>query len=228
MSRRVGCDLAASTGVHDGAGLIKQLLAGARAVQVVSTFYRNGRGACGGDARRAGTWMDRHGYKTIADFRGKMSQAESEDPAVYERVQFMKHYSGDWTAGTDDGWRRDIDLCHRRHGPRGARRRIRLCRCAARLLRPPHRLLLDEHRRAVQRLQDELHLPHRVPAGVLGPGDGGALPGGGERAPLLPQILAKKNLGMYAGRAEKLGVQLLEVRQAHLGTDGGVNLVRRS
>ena len=28
MSRRVGCDIAASTGVHDGAGLIKMLLAG--------------------------------------------------------------------------------------------------------------------------------------------------------------------------------------------------------
>ena len=37
--------------------------------------------------------MDRHGYTAIADFRGSMSQAESEDPAVYERVQFMKHYA---------------------------------------------------------------------------------------------------------------------------------------
>ena len=36
--------------------------------------------------------MDRHGYKAIADFRGKMSQAESEDPASYERVQFMKQF----------------------------------------------------------------------------------------------------------------------------------------
>jgi uncharacterized FAD-dependent dehydrogenase len=45
-------------------------------------------------------------------------------------------------------------------------------------------------------------------------------------ARLLPEILAKKNLGIYAGRAEKLGVKLLEVRQAHLGTDGGVKLVR--
>ena len=43
MSRRVGCDLAASTGMHDGAGLIKQLLAGAKAVQSVSAFYRMAR-----------------------------------------------------------------------------------------------------------------------------------------------------------------------------------------
>jgi uncharacterized FAD-dependent dehydrogenase len=44
-------------------------------------------------------------------------------------------------------------------------------------------------------------------------------------AHLKPRILPKKNLRMYAHRAEKLGVQLLEVRQSHLGTDGGVNLV---
>jgi dihydroorotate dehydrogenase (fumarate) len=37
-------------------------------------------------------WMDRHGYKRLADFAGRLSQAESGDPAVYERVQFMRHY----------------------------------------------------------------------------------------------------------------------------------------
>jgi dihydroorotate dehydrogenase (fumarate) len=92
MSRRVGCELAASTGVHDGAGLIKQLLAGAKAVQVVSALYRNGPGTLSQMLTELGDWMDRRGYKAIADFRGKMSQEESEDPAAYERVQFMKHF----------------------------------------------------------------------------------------------------------------------------------------
>jgi uncharacterized FAD-dependent dehydrogenase len=46
-------------------------------------------------------------------------------------------------------------------------------------------------------------------------------------ARLRPEILPKKNLGVYVRRAEKLGVRLLEVRQSHLGTDGGVKLVRR-
>ena len=35
MSQRAQCDLAASTGIHAGEGVIKQLLAGANAVQVV-------------------------------------------------------------------------------------------------------------------------------------------------------------------------------------------------
>ena len=92
MARRVGCDLAASSGIHDGAGLIKQLLAGAKAVQVVSSLYRNGAGHAGAMVRELTDWMGRHGYRAIGDFRGKMSQAESEDPAAYERVQFMKHF----------------------------------------------------------------------------------------------------------------------------------------
>ena len=45
-------------------------------------------------------------------------------------------------------------------------------------------------------------------------------------ARLEPEILPTQNIGVYARRAEKLGVQLLEVRQSHLGTDGGVALAR--
>ena len=45
-------------------------------------------------------------------------------------------------------------------------------------------------------------------------------------AHLRPEILPKKNLAVYEGRAEKLGVKLLAIRQSHLGTDGGVSLVR--
>jgi len=94
MSRRVGCDLAGSTGVHDGAGLIKMLLAGAKAVQAASAFYKNGAARAGVMLNELSGWMDRHGFKAIADFRGNLSQAESVNPGVYERVQYMKHYAG--------------------------------------------------------------------------------------------------------------------------------------
>ena len=92
MARRVGCDLAASTGVHDAVAMIKCLLAGARAVQVASVLYRKGPGCAAVMLGELAAWMDSHGYRALADFRGRMSQAESEDPAVFERVQFMKHY----------------------------------------------------------------------------------------------------------------------------------------
>ncbi|MGA2547891.1 MAG: pyridine nucleotide-disulfide oxidoreductase [Rectinemataceae bacterium] len=44
---------------------------------------------------------------------------------------------------------------------------------------------------------------------------------------LEPRILEKRNLSVYARRAEKIGVSLIEIRQSHLGTDGGLELIRR-
>jgi hypothetical protein len=43
---------------------------------------------------------------------------------------------------------------------------------------------------------------------------------------LSPRIMEKKNVGVYRHRAEKLGVSLLEIRQSHLGTDGGLELIK--
>jgi dihydroorotate dehydrogenase (fumarate) len=92
MSGRVKCDLAASTGVHDGKAAIKQLLAGAKAVQVVSALYKKGKGHIQTMLTDMEAWMNRKGYKNIRQFRGKMSQKKSTNPAVYERMQFMKTF----------------------------------------------------------------------------------------------------------------------------------------
>jgi len=43
---------------------------------------------------------------------------------------------------------------------------------------------------------------------------------------LAPTILEKKNVDVYFKRAEKLGVCLLSIRQSHLGTDGGLELIK--
>ncbi|MCX7023303.1 MAG: pyridine nucleotide-disulfide oxidoreductase [Spirochaetes bacterium] len=43
---------------------------------------------------------------------------------------------------------------------------------------------------------------------------------------LKPPIMDRKNVSVYARRAEKIGVRLLEIRQAHLGTDGGLALIK--
>jgi dihydroorotate dehydrogenase (fumarate) len=94
MAERVNCDLAASTGVHDGTAVLKQLLAGATAVQVVSAFYQNGKGILGEMLDTLKGWMEMKGFERLSDFRGKMSQSKSDNPAAYERVQFMKYFGG--------------------------------------------------------------------------------------------------------------------------------------
>jgi dihydroorotate dehydrogenase (fumarate) len=92
MSQKVRCDLAASTGIHDGKAVIKQLLAGAKAVQIVSTLYRNGTECIQQMLAELETWMTKHGFETIDQFRGMMSQEAGEDSGLYERVQFMKYF----------------------------------------------------------------------------------------------------------------------------------------
>lgn len=94
MSNRVDCDLAASTGVHTPEGLIKQILAGADAVQVVSALYHNGIDHISTLLNGLRAWMEQNEYSSVADFKGRLSQAKSMNPAAYERVQFMKHFSG--------------------------------------------------------------------------------------------------------------------------------------
>ena len=44
---------------------------------------------------------------------------------------------------------------------------------------------------------------------------------------LAPSILERRGVDVYARRAERLGARLLEIRQAHLGTDGGLALIKR-
>jgi dihydroorotate dehydrogenase (fumarate) len=94
LAGRVTCDLAATTGIHDGAGIIKQLLAGASAVEIASALYINGPEYIGQMLEELNSWMDGKGYASIDDFRGKLSQTMSEHPAAYERVQFMKYFRG--------------------------------------------------------------------------------------------------------------------------------------
>ena len=86
-------DLAASTGIHDGNGVIKQLLAGAKVTQICSTIYKNGVGQIGRILQDLNSWMDKHSYENIDEFRGKLSYKSLADPTHYERSQFMKYFS---------------------------------------------------------------------------------------------------------------------------------------
>lgn len=86
-------DIAASTGVHDGKAVIKQILAGASAVQVCSTLYKNGIDYLEKIIKEVEEWMNKHGFESINEFKGKMSYSKIEDPLVYERSQFMKYFS---------------------------------------------------------------------------------------------------------------------------------------
>lgn len=94
LSDSLKCDIAATTGVHNAEGMIKMLLAGANAVEVVSAIYKNGNTVITEILEGLVAWMDKMDYKNISDFKGLLSYKKSSNPAAYERVQFMKHYAG--------------------------------------------------------------------------------------------------------------------------------------
>ncbi len=94
LSNNVHCDIAASTGIHDGKAVIKQLLAGAKAVQIASVLYKKGFKEIGLMLEEIRAWMEKMEFDTIEEFRGKMSFENTRNPAAWERVQFMKYFSG--------------------------------------------------------------------------------------------------------------------------------------
>ncbi|OFY21309.1 MAG: diguanylate cyclase [Bacteroidetes bacterium GWF2_29_10] len=94
LSNKVNCDISASTGVHNYEGVVKQLLVGAKTVQLCSTIYKNGPQQLEKILEGLTKWMERHNYKSLDDFRGKLSLGKVENPVFYHRVQYMKHLSG--------------------------------------------------------------------------------------------------------------------------------------
>jgi dihydroorotate dehydrogenase (fumarate) len=86
-------DIAASTGIHDGKAVIKQLLAGAKAAQLCSALYIHGDEVISAIEEEIKKFMKRWNFKRPEDFRGRLSYRNIPDPMVYERSQFMKYFS---------------------------------------------------------------------------------------------------------------------------------------
>jgi dihydroorotate dehydrogenase (fumarate) len=79
----------ASSGIITGPDVVKMLLAGADAVQVVSTIYLNQIEIVSSMLGDLEKWMDSKGYKNIDSFRGKLSQKNVENKLPYHRAQYM-------------------------------------------------------------------------------------------------------------------------------------------
>jgi dihydroorotate dehydrogenase (fumarate) len=85
--------IAGSGGVHGGEAAIKQILAGAKAVQVCSVIYEQGAEYIGKMNNEISSWMNSKGFSSIEQFRGKLNYKNNGNPALYERSQFMKYFS---------------------------------------------------------------------------------------------------------------------------------------
>jgi dihydroorotate dehydrogenase (fumarate) len=86
----IKADICSSNGIFSGEDVIKLLLSGATAVQVVSTVYRNGLKQIGILRKELEDWMDSKNYNSISDFRGKLSKNKIVgNPFIYKRAQYV-------------------------------------------------------------------------------------------------------------------------------------------
>ena len=90
MYGNIKSDICSTYGILTGEDVIKLLLSGATCVQIVSTVYRNGLPQIYNIRQELAEWMDSKNYKSIEDFRGKLSKNKlSNNPFVYKRAQYV-------------------------------------------------------------------------------------------------------------------------------------------
>jgi dihydroorotate dehydrogenase (fumarate) len=87
----IKADICSSHGIFTGEDVIKLLLSGATCVQIVSTLYKNGLSQISNIKRELLEWMDIKNYKSIAEFRGKLSKNKlTANPFIYKRAQYVE------------------------------------------------------------------------------------------------------------------------------------------
>jgi len=87
---RIRANLAATSGVHGHEDVIKLLMVGADVTMLCSTLLRNGIVHIRHIERELVDWMQEHGYSSVQQMKGSMSQVRCADPAAFERAQYMK------------------------------------------------------------------------------------------------------------------------------------------
>ena len=92
-SRKLRCNLCATTGVTVGLDVVKLLMAGANAVQVASCLYRNGLDYMKTLNSQLQDWMERKGYDSVEQFRGKLSMRPNDKASMLMRTQFMNYFA---------------------------------------------------------------------------------------------------------------------------------------
>lgn len=85
----INATICANSGILSGSDVVKMLLAGADAVQVVSALYLNQIEVISLMLAEIEKWMDSKGYQDIQSFKGKLSKKNSGEKVPYHRAQYI-------------------------------------------------------------------------------------------------------------------------------------------
>jgi dihydroorotate dehydrogenase (fumarate) len=97
LSGHLRPSLAVSGGVHTVVDVVKAVMTGAHAVQMVSALLMRGPGELKKIREGLTVWLEEHEYESLGQMRGSMNLLRSPDPKSYERANYIQILQG-WEA----------------------------------------------------------------------------------------------------------------------------------
>ena len=96
LSGRIQTSLAVTGGVHTEIDVIKSIMSGANAVQMVSALLKNGPEYLKVVHGNLVKWMEEHEYNSVHQMQGSMNLVRCPDPKGYERSNYL-HILKSWS-----------------------------------------------------------------------------------------------------------------------------------
>ncbi len=85
-------EISTTTGIHTPETMIKMILAGAKTVQICSVIYEKGLGVIAEFNKALTEFLEENNYQNPDEMRGRLNYSTIENPAMYERVQFLRTF----------------------------------------------------------------------------------------------------------------------------------------
>ena len=90
LSPQLRCSLAATGGIHTADAVVKTILTGADVVQIVSVVLKHGIHVIPTLAAGLRSWMSRHDFHELREFRGMLNHKRCRDAGAYERANYIR------------------------------------------------------------------------------------------------------------------------------------------
>jgi dihydroorotate dehydrogenase (fumarate) len=90
---KIRASLAATSGVYQAHDVIKLIMAGADVTMLCSALMRHGIEHIQRIEMEAAAWLRTHGYNSLSEIKGIMSQKNCPDPGAFERSQYVRGLS---------------------------------------------------------------------------------------------------------------------------------------
>jgi dihydroorotate dehydrogenase (fumarate) len=89
LSPKMKASLACTGGVHTVIDVVQSVMAGAHAVQLVSSLLKRGPSYIATLRQELAQWLEEHEYHSLRQAQGSMNLEACPDPQVYSRANYM-------------------------------------------------------------------------------------------------------------------------------------------